>query len=67
MPLSDAFLAALGDDRAARLRAATAGDDYELLFAAPADAAPTILALAEELGLPLIADRRASRRARAWR
>jgi thiamine-monophosphate kinase len=49
LPLSDAFLAACGE---ARLDAATAGDDYELLFAAGAEAAPTILALAEELGLP---------------
>jgi thiamine-monophosphate kinase len=35
------------------LAAATAGDDYELLFAAAADKAPAILALAEEIGLPL--------------
>ena len=49
VPLSDAYLAVRGE---ARLEAATAGDDYELLFAAdPADAA-AILALAEELGLP---------------
>jgi len=49
LPLSDAFLSACGE---ARLDAATAGDDYELLFAAGADMAPAILALAEELGLP---------------
>ncbi|HYI64461.1 MAG TPA: thiamine-phosphate kinase [Allosphingosinicella sp.] len=48
VPLSDAFLTLLGD---ARLEAATAGDDYELLFAADAAAAPAILALAEEIGL----------------
>ena len=36
----------------ARLEAATAGDDYELLFAARPDAAPNVLALAEEIGLP---------------
>jgi len=35
------------------LAAATAGDDYELLFAATADKAAAILALAEEIGLPL--------------
>jgi thiamine-monophosphate kinase len=35
LPLSDAG-AAFGTDRAARLRAATAGDDYALLFAAKA-------------------------------
>lgn len=52
LPLSDALLT-LGDDgRATRLAAATAGDDYELLFAAPAEAAPDILALGEDVGLP---------------
>ncbi|HEU4961768.1 MAG TPA: thiamine-phosphate kinase [Sphingomonas sp.] len=39
IPLSAAYRAFAGDDRAARLAAATAGDDYELLFAAPADLA----------------------------
>ena len=41
VPLSPDLRAAVGEDRAARLAAATAGDDYELLFAAPpqADAA----------------------------
>jgi thiamine-monophosphate kinase len=34
VPLSRAFVAFRGDDRAARLDAVTAGDDYELLFAA---------------------------------
>lgn len=52
IPLSDGFLAALGEDREARLFAASAGDDYELLFTAPETAAPAILALAEEIGLP---------------
>jgi thiamine-monophosphate kinase len=37
VPLSDAYRAFAGDDRAARLAAATAGDDYQLLFAAPPD------------------------------
>jgi thiamine-monophosphate kinase len=37
---------------ATRLEAATAGDDYELLFAAAPGRAPAILALAEEIGLP---------------
>ena len=50
VPLSDAFLAACGE---ARIDAATAGDDYELLFAANVEAAPALHALAEELGLPL--------------
>jgi len=49
VPLSETYLAACGE---ARLEAATAGDDYELLFTAPPDAAPALLALAEELGLP---------------
>ena len=42
-----------GGDRAARLEAATAGDDYELLFAAPSSAASSILGIADEIGLPL--------------
>jgi thiamine-monophosphate kinase len=49
VPLSDAYRAARGE---ATLQAATAGDDYELLFAVGPDAAATILALAGELGLP---------------
>jgi thiamine-monophosphate kinase len=53
VPLSEAFLALLGDGREARLAAATAGDDYELLFAADPDRAAEILALQDELGLPL--------------
>lgn len=36
VPLSADYHAVRGTDRAARLAAATAGDDYELLFAAPA-------------------------------
>jgi thiamine-monophosphate kinase len=48
VPLSEAYLAYRGE---ARLEAATAGDDYELLFAAGPDQAPAILALSEELGL----------------
>lgn len=53
VPLSDAFLAALGDGREARLAAATAGDDYELLFAAAPGRASEILALQDELALPM--------------
>lgn len=53
VPLSEGFLAALGDGREARLRAAVAGDDYELLFAAPAGAATRILQVAERTGVPL--------------
>lgn len=53
VPLSAAFLSAQGDGLEARLEAATAGDDYELLFAAPPDRVPEILALQDELGLPV--------------
>jgi thiamine-monophosphate kinase len=49
VPLSEAYLNLEGEKR---LEAATAGDDYELLFAAAPDQAPAILALSEELGLP---------------
>lgn len=52
VPLSEAYLRALGDGLDARLAAATAGDDYELLFAAGAERAAEILALQDELGLP---------------
>jgi len=41
VPLSDA-LRARGDDRPARLAAATAGDDYELLFALPVGVPPPV-------------------------
>jgi len=53
LPLSPAFLEALGDGREARLFAATCGDDYELLFTAAPEQAVELLALADELGLPL--------------
>lgn len=53
VPLSETLLAWAGDDRAARLDAATAGDDYELLFAAPADSSAAIHAIADEVGLAL--------------
>lgn len=53
LPLSPALLAETRDGQGARLAAATAGDDYELLFAASADKAMEILALAEAIGLPL--------------
>jgi thiamine-monophosphate kinase len=53
IPLSTGYIAAVGEDRAARLAAATAGDDYELLFSAPHAHASEILALSDALGLPL--------------
>ncbi len=43
LPLSAEFRAARGHDLAARLFAATAGDDYALLAALPADCAPPCL------------------------
>jgi thiamine-monophosphate kinase len=36
MPLSDSYRTYVGEDQWARIEAATAGDDYQLLFAAPA-------------------------------
>jgi thiamine-monophosphate kinase len=53
LPLSDAYRRAAGEDREARLAAATAGDDYELLFTAPAERSSEVLAVAEAIGLPL--------------
>lgn len=50
IPLSDFYLALCGERR---LEAASAGDDYELLFAADPARAADILALAGEIGLPL--------------
>jgi len=44
VPLSPAGRAFGGEDRAARLAAATAGDDYELLFALPAGVEPPVRA-----------------------
>lgn len=49
IPLSEPLLAFGSEDR---LAAATAGDDYELLFAAGPEQAPALLALSDELGLP---------------
>jgi thiamine-monophosphate kinase len=42
VPLSAEYRAYVGDGRDARLRAATAGDDYELLFAMPANTIPPV-------------------------
>lgn len=46
LPLSPDCRAFAGEDRAARLAAATAGDDYQLLFAAPPALALPVLATA---------------------
>lgn len=53
LPLSQAYLDFAGDDRQARLAAATAGDDYELLFTAPHERAAEILSLSDGIGLPI--------------
>jgi thiamine-monophosphate kinase len=45
LPLSSAFVAERGQDRAERLFAATGGDDYALLAALPADLDPETLSL----------------------
>jgi len=45
LPLSSAFVAEHGQDLAARLFAATGGDDYALLAALPPDLDPTTLSL----------------------
>jgi thiamine-monophosphate kinase len=50
VPLSDAFLATAGGDAAARLTAVTSGDDYELLFTAPAANDSKIRAAAKAVG-----------------
>jgi thiamine-monophosphate kinase len=53
LPLSLAARAVVERDPGIRVRLAAAGDDYELLFAAPADAAETIAALSLRLGVPV--------------
>ena len=53
VPLGADFLEALGDGREVRLFAATAGDDYELLFTAAPERSTELLAIAGDLGLPL--------------
>lgn len=51
VPLSPAAQAVIAADEPARARLATAGDDYELLFAAPPDADDEIAGLASGFGL----------------
>ncbi|KAA0681484.1 thiamine-phosphate kinase [Roseomonas genomospecies 6] len=55
VPLSDAARAVVGSDPARFALALTGGDDYELLFAAPAEAAPALAALSVETGVPVTA------------
>jgi thiamine-monophosphate kinase len=53
LPLSPSARAIVGGDPDIRSRLAAAGDDYELLFAAPAGAAETIAHLSLRLGVPI--------------
>jgi thiamine-monophosphate kinase len=53
LPLSFAAQAIVEGDPDIRVRLAAAGDDYELLLAAPADAAEAIATLSLHLGLPV--------------
>jgi thiamine-monophosphate kinase len=53
LPLSPAARAIVEGDPGIRARLAAAGDDYELLFAAPADAAETIATLSLRFGVPV--------------
>jgi thiamine-monophosphate kinase len=52
LPLSADLLHTVGEKRQTRIGAATAGDDYELLFAAPRERSGRIRALSAALGLP---------------
>ncbi len=53
LPLSPAALAVEAGGAELRAQCATAGDDYELLFTAPPDADPAILAASREAGVPV--------------
>ena len=53
LPLSPAARLVVAAEPDIRLRLATGGDDYELLFSAAGDAAETIAALPAELGVPI--------------
>ena len=53
VPLSDAARAAIGGDSARFALALTGGDDYELLFTAPEEAASALAALSAETGVPV--------------
>jgi len=53
VPLSPAAEAVVAGDQAMRVRLATGGDDYELLFTAPVEADDEIISLSQGLGLPI--------------
>lgn len=51
VPLSRDYVALCGDGQAERLAAATAGDDYELLFAAAPRQSDTVFTIARSMGI----------------
>ncbi len=53
LPLSAAAQAIVAAEPDVRARLAAGGDDYELLFTAPAEAAPAVAALSARSGLPI--------------
>lgn len=53
IPLSPEFVAAKGDTRDSALFAATAGDDYELLFTAPERSRKQVERVADDVGVPV--------------
>lgn len=53
VPLSKDFIAIRGDTRAASIEAATMGDDYQLLFAAPPRSRKHVESAAEEAGVDI--------------
>ena len=53
LPLSPAAREAVAGDSAMLAALAAGGDDYELLFAAPPEAADEIVSLSQGLGLPI--------------
>lgn len=55
VPLSDAARTVIGTDPTRLALALTGGDDYELLFAVPVEAASGLQALAVETGVPISA------------
>ncbi len=53
VPISRDYLALSGDEKTARLSAATSGDDYELLFTAPPKQSDRIFGIGRSLGLAI--------------
>jgi thiamine-monophosphate kinase len=53
IPLSRAFIDQCGDNLTARVKAATAGDDYEIAFTASPQAQGAIAVISAETGIPI--------------